>query len=47
MAVMVGLFAGLRMYTLHAWFSLSVESVENAICDSVAMHRFVGGAILR
>ena len=32
----------LRMYLLQAWFSLSDEGVEDAICDSYAMRRFLG-----
>lgn len=32
----------LRMYLLQVWFTLSDEGVEDAICDSVAMRRFVG-----
>ncbi|MGQ0468053.1 MAG: IS5 family transposase [Sporichthyaceae bacterium] len=31
----------LRMYLLQVWFSLSDEGVEDAICDSHAMRRFV------
>ena len=32
----------LRMYLLQVWFSLSDEGVEDAICDSYAMRRFMG-----
>ena len=32
----------LRMYLLQAWFSLPDEGVEDAICDSCAMRRFLG-----
>ena len=32
----------LRMYLLQPWFSLSDEGVEDAICDSYAMRRFLG-----
>ena len=32
----------LRMYLLQAWFSLSDEGVEDAICDSYATRRFLG-----
>lgn len=31
-----------RMYLLPAWFSLSDEDVEDAVCDSYAMRRFLG-----
>ena len=30
------------MYLLQAWFSLSGEGVEDAVCDSYAMRRFLG-----
>ena len=32
----------LRMLELESWFSLSDEGIEDAICDSYAMRRFVG-----
>jgi IS5 family transposase len=32
----------LRMYLPQAWFSLSDEGVEDAVCDSYAMRRFLG-----
>ena len=32
----------LRMDLLQAWFSLSDEGVEDAVCDSYAMRRFLG-----
>ncbi len=32
----------LRMYLLQAWFSLSDEGVEDAVCDSYAMRKFMG-----
>ena len=32
----------LRMYLLQAWFSLSDECVEDALCDSYAMRRVLG-----
>lgn len=37
-----GIETMLRMYLLQVWFSLSDEGVEDAICDSDAMRRFVG-----
>lgn len=37
-----GIETMLRMYLLQVWFTLSDEGVEDAICDSVAMRRFVG-----
>ena len=32
----------LRMYLLQVWFNLSDEGVEDAVCDSYAMRRFMG-----
>lgn len=32
----------LRMYLLQCWFNLSDEGVEDAICDSYAMRKFMG-----
>ena len=37
-----GIETMLRMYLLQVWFTLSDEGVEDAICDSDAMRRFVG-----
>lgn len=38
----MGIEKMLRMYLLQAWFSLSDEGVEDAICDSYAMRKFMG-----
>lgn len=32
----------LRIYLLQLWFHLSGDGVEDAVCDSYAMHRFTG-----
>jgi IS5 family transposase len=38
----VGLERMLRIYFLQQWFNLSDPAVEEALCDSNAMRRFVG-----
>ena len=37
----------LRRYLLQIWFTLSDEGVDNAICDSYAMRKFMGIEFLR
>ncbi|MDR1015687.1 MAG: IS5 family transposase [Coriobacteriales bacterium] len=37
-----GIEVMLRMYLLQAWFNLSDEAVEDAICDSYAFRKFMG-----
>jgi IS5 family transposase len=32
----------LRLYFLQQWFNLSDPAAEEALCDSLAMRRFVG-----
>lgn len=38
----LGIEKMLRMYLLQGWFNLSDEGVEDAICDSYAMRKFMG-----
>ena len=38
----VGVERMLRIYFLQQWFNLSDPAVEEALCDSLAMRRFVG-----
>ena len=38
----LGIEKMLRMYLLQSWFNLSDEGVEDAVCDSYAMRKFMG-----